>query len=991
MNINNDLEFLDKVFLRLPFYSTTDYDTSKLAELLASNTFRNALWLAAPEFYKELEKKSFELDALTSKERLTVLKFYNRMSFRATPFGAFAAFSLVPWSPAEKTSQITSKESLLHLLPAIRWEKSIRSNDFMELNILIAVNPTLYRLGDDWRYTRYEEEKTGKLSFFAYGLEYNEADAAVLEFLKKKPVSLKILSDFLIEITGCVISEASLHIDKLLEEQVLICTKEIPLLLKENTIPEMARFRSFNYDANLQLEKELRHLYSDLTEDFDGKCLYAGLEQSIHDGDICAEWQEVLRRAVDALFVLSPSQQDGPLQQFRQAFEQKFGNRMVPLLEALDPDIGLTYDGLRQSDEHELLRGLEFQGEHRRTDRLVWTPVHRLLMKHWTQNADRGRYDPVCLTIDDIQLLTSEEVAMPPSISLLFSLCNENLILHGVGGVTATSMTGRFSAFSSAFWSLCQTTSKIEAQNNPDVCFAELVQVSHINVDNVNRRRQVYDQAIPLNAFPQDTDLLPAELGLLISGKELVLVHQSTGKRIIPRLPTAFNYYHNDMPLFRFLCDLQHQSIKSNLNFDPEKLFPGLDFYPRVAFNTVILSLARWHLRKEEIAALTQRPFSISNLRLFCNERGIPSLIAAGRGDQQLVFNLSNDDEAIFFLESLHDTANSVITEQLLPKDYQLKGRASYSAQYVATIINKKRVYFPLDENQLISDKSVVRDFPPGTEWIYVKIYCTPQSADYILLDVLLPWIIQNSSTIISWFFVRFHDPDSHLRVRVLVPLPEVGSIQSDLQSLLTSIDVIRLVQRVYFDTYQREIERYTPTFIAQIESIFHLGSETVANVLIEHRNNADGEHLLWPILHCYGMLNVFLADRENEFVPLCEQMADLFFREHGGEKKLKVSMDKRFRELRPAFEEAIKSQLPDQILNERLSTAISELSDACNGLEGAVRRKLIADIVHMQVNRIFITDQRRFETFIWHCIGKLARSKAAPRTSIFTENYAER
>jgi hypothetical protein len=44
---------------------------------------------------------------------------------------------------------------------------------------------------------------------------------------------------------------------------------------------------------------------------------------------------------------------------------------------------------------------------------------------------------------------------------------------------------------------------------------------------------------------------------------------------------------------------------------------------------------------------------------------------------------------------------------------------------------------------------------------------------------------------------------------------------------------------------------------------------------------------------------------------------------------------------------------------------------------------QLISDMVHMQVNRIFSSGQRRYEAFIWHCMVRLAITEREKK-----ENY---
>ena len=88
MDLIKEFEFFGEVFLRAPLYSFEEYALDKMPAVLALQSFRNALWLASPDFYQVLAGKNFCWEQLREKERFSVYKYYNRMSFRPTPFGA---------------------------------------------------------------------------------------------------------------------------------------------------------------------------------------------------------------------------------------------------------------------------------------------------------------------------------------------------------------------------------------------------------------------------------------------------------------------------------------------------------------------------------------------------------------------------------------------------------------------------------------------------------------------------------------------------------------------------------------------------------------------------------------------------------------------------------------------------------------------------------------------------------------------------------------
>jgi hypothetical protein len=57
----------------------------------------------------------------------------------------------------------------------------------------------------------------------------------------------------------------------------------------------------------------------------------------------------------------------------------------------------------------------------------------------------------------------------------------------------------------------------------------------------------------------------------------------------------------NSLPLYHFLCDLELQNQKPIFAFNWGVLETHYDFFPRVIYDDVILSKAKWIIRNEEI------------------------------------------------------------------------------------------------------------------------------------------------------------------------------------------------------------------------------------------------------------------------------------------------------------------------------------------------------------------------------------------------------
>ena len=125
---------------------------------------------------------------------------------------------------------------------------------------------------------------------------------------------------------------------------------------------------------------------------------------------------------------------------------------------------------------------------------------------------------------------------------------------------------------------------------------------------------------------------------------------------------------------------------------------------------------------------------------------------------------------------------------------------------------------------------------PPSSDWLFVKLYSAPDNVNRLLGGPIgdLLEMGEDSGLARRWFFLRYADPDPHLRIRwqgdpdVLMRhlMPHVAVLASQ---LIESGHLSRFV----IDTYERELERYGgPRGTEVSESIFHADSRSVHRLL---------------------------------------------------------------------------------------------------------------------------------------------------------------
>lgn len=926
-----EYQFFEDVFLRTPFFSYARYDQQRLPEVLGYPVFRNALLLASPVLYAELAKRNFDYDHLTARQKVSLAKYYNRMCFRPTPFGGFAAFTLLTWSTAETLQLAGEPDCRLMLLPDRADLKS-------SIGDYLVVNPSLYRLGKTWRYYRSRREPDG-----SYRFSINALDAVRLnnELLRRcrTPASRADLQDWLIKVTHCTVTEARDYISFLLEDEVL---------LSADRASPLGHDKAVSVPANDPLSPG---------------AYYATVERPVVRGGASAPDREMLSAILSQLQRLAVPVASPGLRKFTQDFRQRFDLRKVPLLKALDPDCGVAFTDAQAVTANDRPFGLE-DAAARLPFRAGggWTDLQQLLFHLWTAGGGFKRQPIVLLPEHLNDLPENKGKLMPNSLAVMFRQTVAGLQLEHVGGVTATQLLGRFSIFSDAVANCCRKIAASEIEANPGVIFADIGQRSHDHYDNINRRQPIYEYEIPLNVYSSYApaqQLNPDDLLLSVRGDELILESVRLQKRVVPRLASAYNYRHTHLAVFQLLCELQYQGVAASWLPDLEALFPGMDYYPRLQLEDVVLAPARWIFRKEVWIGL-----QTDTVAAFRREHLLPDMVTIGTGDQQLVFDLSSVEDLTLLLNMTAGSSRVSLNEYLAPQKTVRSGNKPLAAQFVAFQGHGQTVYPGLPAGSEVGYSSVDREMAPGSDWLYLKIYCTPLMADRLLREVVQPVLRQLQRHLRGWFFIRYADPEYHLRLRFQLQAEDNGVLLAALQAQLKRRQLTEVIRGFLADTYQRELERYGVQWILKVEKVFEAGSNLVLRQLASKVPSSLLDKALGLSLE---MIRCFFKEPEDQLL-FVQQLSDSFQLEFKTSKSDRLTFDRLYRNCRINYAG-----------NARLFLREIKVLNAAMSSSGAgARRLMLADLIHMQLNRHFAEDQRKQELLVYYFLNKLIRAQQA-------------
>ncbi|QOG02314.1 thiopeptide-type bacteriocin biosynthesis protein [Flavobacterium sp. MDT1-60] len=271
------------------------------------------------------------------------------------------------------------------------------------------------------------------------------------------------------------------------------------------------------------------------------------------------------------------------------------------------------------------------------------------------------------------------------------------------------------------------------------------------------------------------------------------------------------------------------------------------------------------------------------------------------------------------------------------------------------------------------------RNFFIGSKWLYYKIYTGTKTADLILVEKLQPIIeeLKRNNSIQKWFFIRYNDPDQHIRIRFYCDNPEnIFIVISKLLPILNSLLHQNIIWKVQTDTYQRELERYGNKTMEESETLFFNNSEMMLNYLFLKRSFKNNEmEFLFSFILIDSFLNAFSLDNIHK-LKLMNNLQTSFKKAFNTDKAFKKEIDNHFRESSKEIHyflcgKAIKDY-PEvyKIINENLNQNSKTILTIKNKLEIELD-DFLSSHIHMMLNRQYTSKQRMYELIIYDHLYK--------------------
>lgn len=1023
MNKIEHIEAHEKLIIRTPIFPYNAEVDNKI--------FEDALFIASPNLYNKYNSEEYKDQKSSNnytKLQLSITKYKIRSKYRPTPFGLFGLVGVGKWDQQgssvlrdEVIEKSFSTHTSLDMAVIDSVCETINRLPEIKENCIFYPNNTLFKLGNTYRIIEYFDTNNRRQHEIIQ-FESNQYLDDILKIVKFGGTISDVISKFKEKHSNFLEEEVRTYLEELIDSQILkseISPKPIGVNNLELVIESLEKMLKINNNKKINhLKKVLCSIKSE-TMNFDNSPIsrvrsYNKIFQNLKviipeieyknilkvdsyvdfkSASIDKEISNKIKKVLVFLNKINKSQKSRNLDSFKNEFLSRYGDKQVPLTIALDADLGIVY-GNKNHTNVDLLKNI-FIDHTEELNNIELDPLSRALLKLLNKSKEEKTY-VINIDENDFKNIDFSKDQLPATISVIFKVINtkmNQIQFVNAGGSSAINLLGRFTNGNQEILKIVNDIVRYENKVYKNKIVAELVHLPNKRGGNVINRAKFRKFEIPYvtdSVGSEDGMIQISDLYLFIKNSKLILWSKTHKKEIIPMMGCAHNFNFDSLPIYKFLCDLQTQNCdKIYLNFNWGNAIEFATFFPRVVYSGVIVSPAKWRFKSEHYISV-RKVKELKSKKLFLNKffkvNNIPNKLVLSQGDNNLYLDISKESDYLILLDHFVKKNSVNIEEWLLDDDSQLirtKKNKKYTNQLIAVFYNKSNSLLGFQNKPLLSNK-VTKEFLPGSEWIYFKIYCGSKSINNIFLVELYPLLksLIESKIAKKWFFIRYKDPNKHIRLRVLVSSKvQFSKVITKLYNLFKDLIDNNFIYNISINSYQRELNRYGLNTIEYVETFFYIDSD----LLVEVFDCSDKFIWQYALASVHLHLSQFGFD-SNEKLKFTTMMADSFIEEHGDSKLLRVSLDRKYRLLR----EEIHSIISNDKIDEKLSYFLNKRDLSTRPIiEKFVFLKnknelipnyytFVGSLIHMMINRLFIAKQRSVEMTIYYFLQKELKSNIA-------------
>jgi lantibiotic biosynthesis protein len=1003
-----------KVLIRCPLHSLQQaYDIPQTFDA----SFLEGLRLASPEFWEMFQKR----ELLTGKDKIkmdrSLAKYWIRSCCRSTPFGTFAGTTMATLNDGSTSLLLhKSDKHFRHIRLDMNYMSQIvqllLQSPAIQEQVKLYLNNSLYDTPDGYRYAEYTLHESIRYYHLA-SLQKTDYLEAVFT-MARQGVYRKTLVNMLVDAAEVLPEEATAFIDELCNASLLVADLELTVtgaepidqLLKKlkalqgveepvailETVKQLTANPQAGVSVYEKIEQALQpfNISSRQSRDIFQTDMYLAVQSSVINRELI---QAVVHQVQDLIF-LAREHRSPLLEEFIPRFIARYETREVPLSIALDPDLGVGY-GPSDIGGDQLLAGIEWptgKTAGRREDY-----IRRYAYEKYLQFVQEQK-DIIEITEEELKEKKDEvqHLEFPNSMFLVGSLLKKNGTLNPqhfsfhlskFGGPSGALYLGRFTQGNEGISSLARETLDQERLSDEDAIYAEVAHLPQARLGNVLLRAVLLPFEIPYvgrSGAAEDCQLPVDDLVVSVRNNRVVLRSKKHGKRVVPRLTCAHNFRIASLPVYRFLCELQFHGYAQPNVWDWGWLGEK-PYLPRVVYKNIIIEKARWLISTDDTAPLpNEKTANYYWANMLRQKYRLPRYVTAGPGDQELLIDLDNETGIDLLVQFLKKNKKLLLYEYLSSAENCIVSDNS-GKQYAHEMVIP---LFKTTPQKKYSDETagtslLQRKFICASEWLYCKIYCGTKSAASLLTDVILPFVEEGlrAGSFEKFFFIRYHDDFPHIRIRFFnTDTKRQTRLQEDFMRLLQPSVAAGKIDKIVIDTYSREIERYGEDLMLYAESLFFADSLAVLRLLPVTGDN-EQQRLLMALCGIHLLLEDFnfSLSEKKAFAVLLQAR---FKNEFGNTRSLDKQLNDKYRQYQKQIftffdcltdtsslqQPGVAVLLNRSVMHRRMMEPVRDIL-----FDPARRDRLTefaANHIHMFVNRLFNTNQRKYELLLYHFLS---------------------
>lgn len=1029
------LVFLDTIAVRHPSSPyNIDLDEIEFYQNLISNDhFMNSILIASRPVYELIKEwKSFKLKDIKKELKLkdTLLSYFIRQTTNCTPFGYFSSVGTINWKKnVDNKLLINDLNHDVRLDNELLYEiiKKLKSIRVIRENLRYKPNNSIYSYGDQLRYIE-EYFNNNELKYKISSIEHMEI---ISDILKAAGPGIKIndLVSFLRNDKGYPYDKQDIldFLESLIDEQILISnlqinsTGEQPFkiildILREVCINTSDEISDSVYKKLLNIQNLIDQLINNEIDFVYGFERISGILTTLQiqydpkkilqidlysklEGGLNPDIQNDLETALGIFSLLPQNENLHRLEEFKKKFLSRYEFEAIPIMEAIDTDAGISFGEFKYQSDNIFLEKAYFATTHHSTTVGTSAQIEfkNYVHKKYIESHKKNDYI-IYIEEKELDNFKPRLEKLSPTFQMIISILNTQqspeILLSTCGNSSAAKLIARFGNFSSEINDTLHEITNIEKEFYRDCIVAEIVHIPEHRIGNVTFRPVIRDYEIPIltqSLLNEEFQIPLNDIYITVRNNLIIIFSKSRKLRIIPKLTNAHNYNKKTSPIYQLLSELEYQGVIPSLTFDLSELNIASPFIPRIQFKNIILHPATWAFKKIDFKQFFKSYENISKevIENFVKEWNLPNYTDYYNSGTISIINWRSINSVKLFLKyAFKDNVNSIKLREVLFQESDSfivdQKNNPYFNQCIVFVknnyANHKTIPKPIwkAEDYRISKKSF-----PGQEWVYYKLYCGISNGEKFLKNYLPKLVAEllNKSLIKKYFFIRYNDPEYHLRVRFLTDETLINDVLRTINSTTKELIKKDFFWRIQIDTYDRELERYGPEIIELVESIFEIDSSFRINFM--HLCNQDVSYILPVFLlrSVDSLLNGFKLTYEEKF-SILELLRNSYENEFQVKEQIKIRdlINSKEKELRSTIELIMNnefSSLENYLNPESFRTLLIGFEQSLQIITVEIEKKvsrlkllqLIPSIIHMHSIRCFTIRPRENELFAYNIL----------------------